>query len=149
MFRRLAALFALLLAFAGPAWAEPAEIRDLYRRFAAAQNARDLTAVRALFWDTPEFLWISDGQTFWGADATLERMATFQQARTWRVEPELDKSRVVELGNSTAYLHLPLVLELGEGATLGRFRFLVSVLCTRTPQGWRIAALFTTTAKEQ
>jgi len=28
-----------------------------------------------------------------------------------------------------------------------RLRFLVSVLCVKTPAGWRIAALFTSTEK--
>jgi ketosteroid isomerase-like protein len=149
MFRRLAALFALLLGLTGPALANPAEIRDLYLRFVAAQNARDLVAVRALYAKSEDFLWVSDGQTFWGADVMLERMASFQRAKVWRVEPELDRSRVVELSDTTAYMHLPLVLVIGSEAAPDKFRFLVSMLCTKTPEGWRIAALFTANSKEQ
>ena len=48
-----------------------------------------------------------------------------------------------------AYLHLPLSLTLGaRDPGPDRFGFLVSVLCVRTDQGWRIAALFTTRAKD-
>jgi hypothetical protein len=37
---------------------------------------------------------------------------------------------------------------IGSAKAPDRLRFLVSMLCVRTPDGWRIAALFTTTAKD-
>ncbi|OYX25106.1 MAG: hypothetical protein B7Z10_07375, partial [Rhodobacterales bacterium 32-66-7] len=81
-------VFALLLALclALPAAADPeAEIRALYAAFVAAQNARDIDAVRPLLSDSPDFLWITDGRPVWGRDAMLERMAGFQTAEVWLV----------------------------------------------------------------
>ena len=128
--------------------AEPAvELRALYERFAAAQNAHDLGQVRPLFLDSPRFLWVSDGQSFWGPDAVLARMASFQRAETWRVVPDLARAVPVEVGPGAAYLHLPLVLVIGSAAKPDHLRFLVSMLGVDTAQGWRIAALFTTTQK--
>jgi len=46
-----------------------------------------------------------------------------------------------------SHLHLPLVLTIGSSAKPDLLRFLVSVLGVQTPEGWRIAALFTTTEK--
>jgi hypothetical protein len=142
------ALLLLVLAAAPVRAADPAvEVRALYERFAAAQNARDLKRVRPLLLDRPEFLWVSDGQAFWGADTVLARMASFQQAEIWRVEPDLAAAVPVVVDARVAYLHLPLVLVIGPAAHPDRLRFLVSLLAVDTGQGWRIAALFTTTEK--
>jgi uncharacterized protein (TIGR02246 family) len=124
------------------------EVRALYERFVAAQNAHDLTRVRSLLLDSPRFLWVSDGRSVWGPDATLARMASFQKAPVWRVDSDLDHAVAVEVDARTAYLHLPLVLTIGPTEAPDRLRFLVSVLASETERGWRIAALFTTIQKE-
>jgi hypothetical protein len=51
--------------------------------------------------------------TFWGRETLLDRMASFQEAEVWRVEPELDKAVAVEVDAGAAYLHLPLKLVIG------------------------------------
>jgi hypothetical protein len=146
MYRQALALFLLMATPA--AAADPTEaVRALYQRFAAAQNAHDLTAVRPLLLDRPEFLWVSDGQSFWGPDAVLARMASFQQAEVWRVEPDLARAVAVPVRDGVAYLHLPLVLVIGPKANPDRLRFLVSMLGVETQAGWKIAALFTATEK--
>lgn len=146
--RTLFAAIMLLLAFG--ARAEPAaEIRATYDRLVAAQNARDLAAVGAMFVDGPQFLWISNGQPYWGREATLRRMAAFQTAEVWRVEPALDRAVPVVLTPDSGFLHLPLDLVIGDAAAPNRYSFLVGVLCVRTPLGWRIAALFTTDLKTE
>ena len=124
-----------------------ARSRALYERFAAAQNQRDLERVRPLLLDAPTFLWVSDGQSFWGPDAVLARMASFQGAEVWRVEPDLAHAVAVPVSDRVAYLHLPLTLVIGPAAKPDRLRFLVSMLGVETEDGWRIAALFTTTEK--
>ena len=138
------------LAAASVAWASPTEeMRMLYARFVAAQNTRDLDHVRAVLLDSPTFLWVSDGMSVWGPATTLARMASFQKAEVWRVEPDMARSTAVEVSPTVAYLHLPLTLVIGGKAAPGpdRLRFLVSMLGVETAKGWRIAALFTTTEK--
>ncbi|HEX6012952.1 MAG TPA: nuclear transport factor 2 family protein [Geminicoccaceae bacterium] len=145
----LAALALVIgLAAAPVASAAPAdEVRELYGRFLEAQNGRDLARVRAVLLDSPKFLWVSDGMSVWGPDALVERMSLFQKAEVWRVEPDLAAAVAVEINDGAAYLHLPLVLEIGPSAGPDRLRFLVSVLGVEMDEGWRIAALFTTTEK--
>jgi hypothetical protein len=122
-------------------------LRTLYGQFLQAQNARDLRAVRATLLDSDQFLWVSDGRSVWGPDALVERMSLFQQAPVWRVVPDLDRAVAVPVSNQSAFLHLPLVLEIGQEQQPSRLRFLVSVLGIETSAGWRIAALFTTENK--
>lgn len=119
------------------------EIRALYERFVTAQNARDLNGVRQVLSDRSDFLWISDGRPFWGREAMIARMASFQEAEVWRVEPEYASFKVVQLDGETAYLHVPLGLVIGRKGDPARLRWLVEVLCQKTHGEWRIAALFT------
>ncbi|CAN1497132.1 SnoaL-like domain containing protein [Rhabdaerophilaceae bacterium] len=121
-----------------------ADIKALYARFLAAQNARDLVGVRATLLDKPSFLWISDGKPFWGPDALIERMSAFQKAEVWHVTPDETRARVIDVSPTSAYLFQPLVLRLGPKAGPHAISFLVNVLCVNTASGWRIAALFTT-----
>src|SRR5829696_218338 len=77
------ALLASALTPVGARGSNEADIRATYEAFAAAQNARDLDRVRAPLIDSPRFLWVSDGMSVWGLEATL---APFQEAPVWRVE---------------------------------------------------------------
>src|SRR5262249_24619426 len=126
----LAAVWAMAPAHAGPV----DEAQALYRAFAAAQNRRDLGEVRELLLDSPQFLWVSDGKSIWGREAVMRRMALFQEARIWQVEPALDKATTVAIDEHTAFLHLPLALSLAfTAAPPERLSFLVSVLSVETP----------------
>lgn len=125
----------------------PEEVRDTYLRFVEAQNARDAGRIGAFFTDGPDFLWVSDGKSFWGREAVLARMSGFQKAAEWRVEPDLDRSTAVELDPRTVLLHMPLTLVIGSAGKPDHLRFLVSILFVRRGEDWRIAALLTTTEK--
>jgi ketosteroid isomerase-like protein len=123
------------------------DVRAVYEQFAAAQNARDLAKVRTFLVDSSTFLWVSDGMSFWGPDALVKRMAEFQLAEVWHVDPDLAHAAIVEVNDSAAYIHMPLTLTIGLKANPDAIRFLVSILCVKKAEGWRIAALFTTTQK--
>lgn len=144
-----ALLLALCLAAsAGSARAdEKDDIRRTYLEFVAAQNAHDLARVGAFFVDGPQFLWVSDGRSYWGREAVLARMGSFQKAALWRVEPDLPQSTVIMLDDNSAILHLPLTLVIGGVENPDRLRFLVSAAFRRIGDTWKIAALLTTTEK--
>jgi ketosteroid isomerase-like protein len=136
----------LAVPFCGAALAAPRdEVRATYERFVAAQNDRDLGRVRDLLIDSPQFLWVSNGQSFWGRETLVERMSRFQRAEVWRALPDLDHATFVEVDAKAAYIHMPLLLQIGQhGEAVQDTRFLVSILFQQTDEGWRIAALFTT-----
>jgi ketosteroid isomerase-like protein len=121
------------------------EIVATYRQFADAQNAHDLVRVRSFLLDRPDFLWVTDGMSVWGVDNTIARMAQFQKAKIWRVEPDISAAKPVTLNDGAGFLHLPLSLVIGAEPTPEVHQFLVSVLWLKTPEGWRIAGLLTTT----
>jgi ketosteroid isomerase-like protein len=123
------------------------DVLTAYRGFAEAQNTRDPARIRQWLDDTPDLLWVSDGRSFWGADAILARMTGFQKAEVWRVEPDLAAAHVVELGDGVAMLHMPLTLVIGKAAQPDHLQFLVSLLFRKSATEWRIAALLTTAAK--
>lgn len=143
-----AGLVALSLATERAAAAVDDDILATYKAFMTAQNARDLAGIRKLLIDSPKFLWVTDGMAVWGPDATLARMELFQRSEIWEVVPALDRSRVTDVAPDTALLTLPLTLRIGaRDPGPDNLRFLVNVLCVKKPEGWRIAALFTTTEK--
>jgi len=124
------------------------EVRATYERFLAAQNARDIAAVRAFLWDSPSFCWVSDGQTFWGRETMLARFARFQELEVWEARPDRARMVAVQVSADVAYLHFPLELALGAMPDPERIPFLVSALFRRIDAAWRIAALFTTIEKQ-
>ena len=111
------------------------DVRAVYEQFAAAQNARDLAKVRTFLVDSPKFLWVSDGMSFWGPDALVKRMAEFQLAEVWRVDPDLADAAIVEAGDGAAYIHMPLTLTIGLKAKPDVIHFLVSILCVKQAEG--------------
>lgn len=148
--RRLKLLRVLVLGligfFGSAAHSAEPDIPTTYRAFVAAQNSRDIDQIRPFFQRRPDFLWVSDGYSFWGTEAVLERIAQFQKAALWRAEPDMAQARVMPLGADSAYLHVPLKLTFGSDAAPARFDFLVSILWSRTEGSWKIAALLTTLA---
>ena len=147
----LCAVIGWLAAFSMPAAAsstiDEAEILAAYTSFKTAQNDRDLERVGAHFIDGPDFLWVSDGRSYWGREAVLKRMGRFQGAEVWRVEPNMDSARVVELSPTTAMLNMRLTLVIGSADKPNALPFLVSILFRDVEGVWRIAALLTTNDK--
>jgi uncharacterized protein (TIGR02246 family) len=144
---RLLIIVVVLLAAASAGAGTKDEVLAAYRAFAEAQNTREPARIRQWLDDTPDLLWVSDGKSFWGADAILARMTGFQKAEVWRVEPDLAAARVVELGDGVAMLHMPLTLVIGTAAQPDRLEFLVSLLFRKRDTAWRLAALLTTGAR--
>ena len=136
---------AMMLVVPPGAAAPREEVRAAYETFVGAQNARDIAGVRALLLDSPQFLWVSNGQSFWGRETMIARMMEFQRAEVWRAKPDLERATFVEVSPLVAYLHMPLTLAVGSAARgVAETNFLVSALFVRTGEGWRISALFTT-----
>lgn len=131
-----------------PLTAEPedsvASMVALYHRFWHAQNARDLRAVRAELWESPDFLWLNEGRAAWGPEALLAGLRAAQEVEVWRVEPVVSRLRVVPVAADAAQLTVPVDLVVGRATAPGRARWQVAVLGRHGAEGWRIAALFAT-----
>ncbi len=140
----------------GPGWislasadssADARAVEELYERFVSAQNAKDVATVRSLLSPSPQFQWVSDGKVFWGREAMLDRMVTFQKSEVWRVEPDRAARRYIPLSLQSGYLFQPLTLVIGAAQAPDRLEFLVNVVCSKSERGWEIIGLFTTLRK--
>ncbi len=121
--------------------AAPTEVRGLFERFVAAQNAHDPTAVEAFLWDSPNFLWITRGVAIWGREAAMERFRALYRG-TWRLEPDMAQFRTVTLGVGTAQLFVPVTFTIGAaGQAAQPARFLMNQTLRREGDAWRIASI--------
>ena len=121
--------------------AGPAEVRALFERFAAAQNAHDAAAVEALLWNSPDFLWITRGTPIWGRATAMERFRALY-AGTWRLEPDMAQFRAVALGAGTAQLAVAVLFTIGAaGQPAQPARFLMNQTLRREGDAWRVASI--------
>jgi ketosteroid isomerase-like protein len=135
-------LFATLMLSSGRACADTSsEVKAAFDRFVAAQNAHDLSAVRELLLDSPDFLWVTRGTPVWGRDAALKRFETLYQG-TWKLAPDRSNLKVVALSATSAQLFVPIVFNIGApGQAAPGTPFLMNQTLVKTKDGWRIASI--------
>jgi hypothetical protein len=68
----------VLTAGAGRADTED-EVKAIFAKFVAAQNAHDLRAVGEILQDSPQMFWITRGQVYLGREAALKRFDEYYQ----------------------------------------------------------------------
>jgi len=111
--RGMFTVVSLLLTLAGSARAgSEDEVRALFAKFVAAQNAHDIKAVSELLQDSPNFLWITRGAPIWGRDAALKRFEALYQG-TWSLDPKSDELRITELQPNVLQLYVPVTFMIG------------------------------------
>ncbi|MBB4361736.1 ketosteroid isomerase-like protein [Bradyrhizobium sp. CIR18] len=138
------ALFAsfLLLTSADAVYAgSEDEVKALFARFVAAQNAHDLKEVGELLQDSAQFLWITRGAPVWGHAAAIKRFETLYQG-TWSLDPKMDELKVIELQTGVAQLYVPITFMISPpGQTAQPTRFLMNQVLVKTGDGWKITSI--------
>jgi uncharacterized protein (TIGR02246 family) len=130
-----------MLSGAAPAGTED-EVRALFGKFVAAQNAHDLKAVGEILLDSSQFLWITRGVQYWGREAALKRFGEYYQG-TWSLEAKIDEVKITELAPGVAQLVAPTVFRIAPaGQTAQPSRFLLNHIYVKTADGWRLASVF-------
>jgi uncharacterized protein (TIGR02246 family) len=132
----------LLLSLAGGARAgSEDEVRSLFAKFVAAQNAHDLKAVGELLQDSPQFLWITRGTAIWGRDAALKRFEALYQG-TWSLDPKMDELKVSELQPGVVQLYVPMTFMISPaGQTAQPTHFLMNQVVVKTADGWKVSSI--------
>jgi hypothetical protein len=125
-----------------PARAGPEDdVRSLFERFVAAQNAHDAAAVEATLWESPNLLWITRGTPVWGRAAAMERFRALYQG-TWNLAPDMAQFRVAMLGETAAQAFVPIMFMIGPaGQPAQPTRFLMNQTLLRVGGDWRIASI--------
>lgn len=121
------------------------EVRALFTRFVAGQNAHDRTALASVLLDSTGLVWVdSAGKPVWGHTDTLAAFAHEWQG-TWKLEPQEAELRITSPEPDVAVLVTPLLITSGDP---GRYPSTLPVrwqgVFVKTRSGWRIAAIFTT-----
>jgi ketosteroid isomerase-like protein len=112
------------------------EVKALFSKFIAAQNAHDLKAVGEILQDSPRFLWITRGR-----EAALKRFAENYEG-TWLLEPKFEEITVVELAPGVAQLFVPAVFTIApSGQAAQPRRFLLTQLFVKGRDGWKISTI--------
>lgn len=121
------------------------EVRELFDRFVAAQNAHDLTTVGDLLLDSPRFLWITRGTPLWGREAALKRFEALYEG-TYRWEPSLEELQIIVLKDDVAHVYVPITYTIGVGGQEIQLRFLMNHVILKTGTGWKVASILPTPA---
>ena len=134
-------IVALLLSTANVLAKGEDDVKATFNRFVTAQNAHDVSAVRDLLLDSPDFLWITRGTPIWGRDAAIKRFETLYKG-TWKLSPDASGLKVVALSDTTAQLFCPIVFNIGPpGQPAPDALILMNQTLVRTAKGWRIASI--------
>jgi len=138
----LAILVAVLALSAGDTFASADDgVKATFSRFVAAQNAHEVSAVRDLLLDSPNFLWVTRGEPIWGREASLRRFETLYQG-TWKLSPDTANLKVVMLSDTTAQLFVPIMFNIGPpGQPALDVPVLMNQTLVKTAAGWRIASI--------
>src|ERR1044071_7590900 len=90
--------FAALAAIAAQAHAATMEdeVRAVFDKYIAIQNAHDLKSMRSLLADSPDLLWISRGKPIWGRDAALKNIEERYKG-TWHIDVDKKELRVISV----------------------------------------------------
>jgi uncharacterized protein (TIGR02246 family) len=134
------AVLAMLAATARAATMED-EVRAVFDKYIATQNAHDLKGIRNLIADSPDVLWISRGRPIWGREAALKNLEERYKG-TWKIDFDKKEVRVISVSRRVAQLYAPTQLTVGEpGAEPARNRVYINLTMVKKPEGWQIVSI--------
>jgi len=117
------------------------EVRAVFDKWIATQNAHDLKGIRNLLSDSPDMLWISRGKPIWGRDAALKTLEDRYKG-TWKIEVDKKEMRVISVSRRVAQVYAPTLVSAGEpGAEASRNRVYINLVMVKKPEGWQIVSI--------
>src|SRR5256885_304579 len=98
------------------------EVRAVFDKYIAIQNAHDLKSMRGLLADSPDLLWISRGKPIWGREAALKSLEERYKG-TWRIDVDRKELRIISVSRRVAQVYAQTQLTVGDpGAEPARNR---------------------------
>ena len=120
---------------------DEAEARAFFAKFVAAQNAHNVSDVKAMLWNSPHMLWFGRGVETRGPDAVADRFKEYYQG-TWHLEPDMSQFRATAISNDVMQILVPIVFTRGlPGQPSQDNKFLISQTFVRDAKGWHVASI--------
>ena len=117
------------------------EVRAVFDKYIAVQNAHDLKSLRSLLADSPDLLWISRGKPVWGREAALKSLEERYKG-TWRIDVDRKELRIISVSRRVAKNYAPTLLTVGvPGAEPARKRVYINLVMVKKPEGWQIVSI--------
>lgn len=117
------------------------EVRAVFDKYIATQNAHDLKGMRILLSDSPDLLWISRGKAIWGREAALKSLEERYKG-TWRIDVDKKELRVISVSRRVAQVYAPTELTFGDpGVEPARNRLYINLVMVKKPEGWQIVSI--------
>ena len=117
------------------------EVRAVFDKYIATQNAHDLKGIRNLLSDSPDFLWISRGKAIWGREAALKSLEERYKG-TWKIDVDKKELRVISVSRRVAQVYAPTELTFGDpGVEPARNRLYINLVMVKKPEGWQIVSI--------
>jgi len=89
------------------------EVKSVFARFIAGQNARDRGVVSDLLLDSKDFVWVQyGGNSVWGHKEAMEAFLDAWKG-TWKLDPQLNEMRVGNASPGIAVLITPIIFTHG------------------------------------
>jgi hypothetical protein len=138
-----AVLAVIMLALAGghASAADETEARAFFTKFVAAQNAHDVSAVKAMLWDSPGMLWYGRGVETRGREAVADRFSEYYRG-TWHLAPDMSQFHVTVISDDAMQILVPIVFTRGlPGQPSQDNVFLISQTFVHDANGWHVASI--------
>jgi hypothetical protein len=131
----------MAIALSGHVSADEGEARAFFAKFVAAQNAHNVSDVKAMLWNSADVLWFGRGVETRGPDAVADRFAEYYQG-TWHLEPDMSQFRATAISNDVTQILVPIVFTRGlPGKPPQDNTFLISQTFVRDANGWYVASI--------
>jgi uncharacterized protein (TIGR02246 family) len=117
------------------------EVRVVFEKYIASQNAHDMKSMRNLLADSPDFLWISRGKAIWGREAALKALEERYKG-TWHIDADKKELRVISVSRRVAQVYAPTQLTVGDpGVEPAKNRLYINLVMVKKPEGWQIVSI--------
>ena len=117
------------------------EVRAVFDKYIATQNAHDLKSMRTILADSPDLLWISRGKPIWGREAALKSLEERYKG-TWHIDVDKKELRIISVSRRVAQVYALTQLTVGDpGVDPSKTRLYINLVMVKKPEGWQIVSI--------
>jgi hypothetical protein len=118
------------------------EIKRIFKQLIDAEDKHDLTAVRALVWNSPSMLFVAKAPLgwhgYWGMDDVIQHLHDMYQ-QPFRIDPIYEEEKVVFITPHIAETYAPVRITVAYGGQNPVPKpFVMVLLWIKTPHGWKM-----------